>query len=230
MRLDQPEGFRHTPNALSRLRSAERVFVFLRRPFSEVFPQTATSVRNSTSRLRRATSSCARYSRCSSTRPTSGSVRCSKTAPARSRSRHLKSGRGRHVTQTARCSGFAGNLAALVELGGLFTALLTVHLRQHRHVGGLDELGEFRSTSGSTRNPIPRDRRVFLRLRGLAGEISSSTSRATPARRNGFVTHSSSFFDHRRGLRRFFGGFSANVTVLSQTCHIRPLPFGGLLL
>lgn len=38
MRLDRPDGFRHTPNALSRLRSAERAFVFLRRSFSEVFP------------------------------------------------------------------------------------------------------------------------------------------------------------------------------------------------
>lgn len=38
MRLDRPDGFRHTPNALSRLRSAERAFVFLRRLFSEVFP------------------------------------------------------------------------------------------------------------------------------------------------------------------------------------------------
>ena len=124
MRLDRPDGFRHTPNALSRLRSVERAFVFLRRLFSEIFPQTATSVRNSTSRFRRATSSCARYSRCSSTRPTSGSVRCSKTTPARSRSRRSKSGWGRHVTQTARCSGFAGSLAAHVVHGGLFTALL----------------------------------------------------------------------------------------------------------
>lgn len=124
MRLDRPDGFRHTPNALSRLRSAERAFVFLRRPFSEVFPAGGDLGAELDFALPAAASSCARYSRCSSTRPTSGSVRCSKTTPARSRSRRSKSGWGRHVTQTARCSGFAGSLAAHVVHGGLFTALL----------------------------------------------------------------------------------------------------------
>lgn len=124
MRLDRPDGFRHTPNALSRLRSAERAFVFLRRPFSEVFPAGGDLG---------AELDFALPARCVFLRPilpmfvntaTSGSVRCSKTTPARSRSRRSKSGWGRHVTQTARCSGFAGSLAAHVVHGGLFTALL----------------------------------------------------------------------------------------------------------